>query len=541
MRDTAYDLVVIGSGAAGLAAALTAAREGASVIVLEASDKIGGATAFSGALLWAPANRWQRAAGFEDSKDTARAYIDRALGARAQDKRWDVFLDRVNPVIEQLLVEESGLSLVMNRYPDAFGEWPEGRDSRHLSANPFPLSALAKEWLEKIRPPANPSAALLTFADCERVGWIAPTAPKSLVRLLPTVLGNVIGKRRAMGFGFVCAMTAACLRRGVRIDINSRVTDLVVDRGRVIGVVAATADGAQKFSALKGVVLAAGGFSWQESARAQFLAGPYELPQDPPTNTGDSLRLAQSVGAQLSALDEAWNLPSAPMDVLYMGASVGQPLVADRMLPHQIWVNKQGRRFVNEASQNAAEAFAVRDDAGGLINYPCFNIFDQNYRKKYRIYMKHDAGSNGPPDLVRADSLPELAAKIGVDANGLVQTVTKYNAMAVAGRDTLFGRGEGAYERYFTGNDGSLGPIKDAPFFALPVYSGGVGTKGGAMTDEQGRVLSTAGAVIEGLFAAGNASAAFNGPITVAAGCTIPPALVMGNVSALSALGRAAF
>lgn len=534
MKDE-FDLIVIGSGAAGLAAALTAARRGAAVVVLEASHLIGGTTAASGALLWAPANRWQRAAGHDDSIADARAYVSRCLGARADDERWELFLRRINPVIEELLVGEAGLSFRVLHYPDSFGEWPEGRSSRHLVADPFALRRLGS-WASRLRQPAIPGLGLMTPADVERIGWVNPTAPSKLARLIPRMMLNMALRRRAMGIGLVAAMLAACLKHRVEIRTSSRAIGLLRNGRAVAGVRAATDSSVRELRARRGVVLAAGGFAWDEAARREHLAGPYDLPQDPPTNCGDALRLANEAGAELRHLDEAWYLPSIRLARPYMGAAVGQPLTLDRMLPHQLWVNSGGERFVNEASQNAAEAFAIKDRSGRLLNYPAHSIFDRQHRDKYAIYGRYRARSPGPEELVTADTLEQLAERIGVPAAALIATVERFNDLARAGIDGDFGRGQGAYERYFTGSEGSLGTIERPPFYALPVISGGVGTKGGAMTDASACVLDHAGTPIPHFYAAGNASAAFNGPITVAAGCTIPPALVMGNAAALHAL-----
>lgn len=537
LQDNVVDLIVIGSGAAGLSAALTAAKKGATVRVFEATDLLGGTTSCSGAVLWVPFNRWQETKGIHDTRSEAEAYVRDCIGSRADDPRWSVFFDKINYIIDAYLIKECGLSFDLLNYPDAYGEWKTGRTTRHISPSPFSMNKLGS-WAAKIRKPVVHNMSLMSLAYFEKTGWIKPTSLPKLMKVLPSLLKNILFKRRAMGEGLIAGLVHACLKNGVQFSLNSPVEDLYEQDGLVSGVFF-SAQGKENQSTLQrarlGVVIASGGFSWDKVACKEHLSDLYTLQQDPPTNTGANLRLTSKVGAKMQNLDEAWYLPTANVGDTYMGTKMGRAFVTDRMLPHQIWVNQSGQRFVNEAGQNAAEALRAKKGNGRTPNLPCFSIFDQQYRDRYPVMTGPDKNIEGPEGMVSADTLAELAAKIGVNEQGLQSEIASFNFMAKKGRDTDFGRGEGAYEQYFAGKEGCLGTIEKAPFFAIPVFLGGVGTKGGPATDDNAQVLAENGDPIPGLYAAGNAAAAFNGPITIAAGCTITPALVMGHMAALHA------
>lgn len=536
-----YDLIVIGSGAAGLAAAITAGRQGRSVLVLERTDLLGGTTACSGALLWVPFNKWQKAAGEYDSRKKTEAYIEECLAERANDARWRVFLDRVNPFVDTYLEGECGLKFGLVRYPDSYGERPNGSCTRHIVARPFPLGRLGA-MSRRIRSPVIAPMSLLSLTNIEKTSWIKPQASGAMLSNLPTLIGNLILNRRAMGQGLIAAMTWACERYGVDFMLETTVTDIETECGRAALLRVENPDGSElRLRAHGGIIIATGGMSWNAEANAAYFDGQYQYQQDPPTNLGDHLRFAKQTRAALDGLDEAWFLPTVFAGDEYMGRRVGRALVGDRMLPHQIWVNKRGRRFVNEAGQNAAEALRVKSAAGEYENLPCFSIFDKQYKDKYPIAVK--PAESGKPDLgyVRADTIDGLAQQLGIDDRNLEKEVRAFNAMARAGRDIAYGRGAGAYEQYFVGSEGNLGTIEKPPFFGYRVYLGGVGTKGGIKTDKNSQALDVKGEPLPGLYAAGNAAHAFNGPITVAAGCTISPAMIMGHVGAEHALGLKSF
>jgi len=527
---TTVDIIAVGSGAAGLMAALATSVRGGSALVVEATDQLGGTTSWSGANLWVPFNRFARAAGHQDDRATAEAYVRRCLGDRADDPRWAVFFDRINDVIG-FLETHTRLRFYLTNYPDSFAEWDEGSSARHLGTDLLEKPRLGP-LAGRIRHMPGP-AVHLRYMDFQTM-----RVPFLLTRLAKLKLGLKVAWRKfrgryGMGYAFVLGLVEACLARGVRFALNTRVTGLVRDGPRIVGVVCEREGRQITYRARRGVVLATGGFDHDKALMAEFLPGPIEETMTPPVNRGDHVRLAREVGAQLGAMDEAWFLPGKvlPGAKPYEGTLIGTWLTGDRIWPHLIWVNSRGERFVNESAQNSALAFYARDPATGeQPNLRSWTVFDAQYRARYPVLMTLQPGQPDPDWLIRADTLESLAARIGVPSERLVATVARFNGFARAGKDLDFGRGEGAYDHYFGDHSRphhTLGTIEKPPFYAWPNAPSSVGTKGGLMTTADGQAISVDGSVIPGLYASGNCSATFNGPITVAAAMTIPPALVM--------------
>jgi 3-oxosteroid 1-dehydrogenase len=262
-------------------------------------------------------------------------------------------------------------------------------------------------------------------------------------------------------------------------------------------------------------------------------------------NTGDGHQLGMNAGGDVALMDEAWWTPTTQ----YPGVKSGWVLVLEKSLPGGIFVNRLGKRYANEAAPYVDIAMNMyRDHAKTGATVPGFMVFDARYRHNYL------AGPVGPgkamPDkvlsrklrkefLVKADSLRELAEKIGIDPSALGETVERYNRMARAGKDEDFGRGESASDRYYSDErvtpNPCMAPLEKAPFYAIPIFPGDLGTKGGLRTDTSGRVLDTEGRAIPGLYAAGNVSASIMGRSYPGAGGTIGPAMCFGFLSAEAA------
>ena len=291
--------------------------------------------------------------------------------------------------------------------------------------------------------------------------------------------------------------------------------------------------------ARRGVLIAAGGFERSEEMRHQYQREPIETgwTTGAPSNTGDGIRAGLELGAAVGLMDDAWWGPSIPLS--------GGPYfcLAERSLPGCVLVNGAGQRFVNESAPYVDAVHAMYDGhTPENPHIPAWLVFDQRYRDRYvfaglpphrplprRWYA---AGS-----VVRADDLAGLAQAAGVDADGLVKTVARFNEFAAAGRDEDFGRGDSAYDRYYGDPrlaNPNLAPLARPPFYAVKIVPGDLGTKGGLRTDERARVLRENGTVIEGLFAAGNASEAVMGRSYAGAGATIGPAMTFGYFAALT-------
>jgi 3-oxosteroid 1-dehydrogenase len=327
---------------------------------------------------------------------------------------------------------------------------------------------------------------------------------------------------------------------------------LIVSDGRVAGVTALSNGAPASIKASRGVVLASGGFEHSQTLRDAHMAQATDVhwtatPRS--DNQGDGLLAAQAIGAATEFLDEAWWAPTT--GVPSSGAPSilrHRPLMFERGFPHVICVNRQGRRFVNEAcSYHQFGQAMLADNAATGANLPCWMIFDSQYRAKYPVagvlpsYVTPD--DRLPRDwfetfLVRADSLAALARKIGLPQQALEASVARYNAGASQGRDDDFGRGENAYNQRFGDPNHqpnrNVGPVDRAPFYAVRVDLGDIGTKGGPKTDEQARVIDTDGNIITGLYATGNVAGSVMAGAYPGAGATLGPAMVFGYLAAES-------
>ncbi|WP_405165154.1 FAD-dependent oxidoreductase [Nocardia sp. NBC_01499] len=520
------DVVVIGSGAAGLAAALAAADGGAEVVVLEASSRWGGSTAVSGGQVWAPANHLMSEA---DSVEEALTYCRAAAPGRDEDLV-ETFV-RTVPEVVRFLEERSPIQFVSApAYPDTFVELPGGKTSRHVEVAPLDIGDLGD--LNELVWPAPFFAPVLTNQEVLE-HYLFAGGPPPMELIAQRMSAGAV----TLGAGLIVGLLHGCRKAGVHLIRDCRVTELTRDTyGRVDGV--RTDRAHRTVRAHCGVVLASGGFEHDPTLRTELLSGPLTHPVTPPIQHGDGLRMAGQVGAAMAYTGEYWSWPAcqAPGRTWPDVAATPQPQLTlpERSLPHVLWVNGAGRRFVNESSHNCAAAFAEIDpNTHGPRNLPAWAIGDAQFRAKYSV-VGIPAGTPAPDWLISADSLAELAKLIDVDPAALAQTITRFNRMAEAGHDDDFQRGRTYYEHAFGDPEAAhpnLGTVCEPPFFAVPVYPGAVGTKGGPRTDRRARVLDWSGDPIPGLYAAGNAAAAVFGPGTFAGGLTIASALTWGWIA----------
>jgi succinate dehydrogenase/fumarate reductase flavoprotein subunit len=507
-------VVVVGSGAAGLSAALAARGQGADVTVLERSPVVGGTTALSGGVAWMPANHRAAELGIEDSPGEARDYMRTLALGDVDQALVDTFVDDAARVARGL--EDTGLRWHPLPYPDYHAEHAGGK----LGGRPLEPG------------PVEPDPG------------IAP-----LVREAPNVRGPVtyaelaggridraeVEDRRARGIvtlgrALVAALLGALVRAGGEIRTRVRARRLLVERGEVVGV--ATDDG----EVAGRVILAGGGFERDPALVRAFLRGPMTAPAGVGECDGDCLRMAMSLGAALGNMSEAWwcpalGVPGERVD----GAALFRLVLTERARPGSLMVDGRGRRFVDEAANYNDVGRSLHDfDAAGFAfpRTPAWLVFDAEYRARYALGPLARGGAE-PAWVARADDLRGLAGAIGVPAEALEATVARFNALAGAGRDDDFGRGAYAYDR-FIGDAGAshatLRPLGEGPYHAVRVLPGCLGTKGGPRTDDRGRVLTADGGdPVPGLYAAGNAAASPFGLAYPGAGGTIGPALVFGH------------
>lgn len=503
-----HDVVVVGSGAAALAAALAAARNGAQVTVLERAPHLGGTTAISGGVAWLPCSRVALDAGVDDSPAAALEYL-RALGrGDFDDELTTTFVDDAARVA-QVIEDHSPLSWrLLPDWPDYQAQLPGGRTGGR-SIWPAPLT-VEPELAARIQP--TPEVPLDPVPDGGRV-------TDALVLRGP-VRGRVL----------VAGLLAALDALGVDVRTHARVDALVRDAsGGVRGV---------RLGSLEvpgTVVLGTGGYQHDPALVRTFLPIPEIAPMGPPGCAGDAVRFARSVDAALGNMADAWWMPAirVPGEEID-GAPFFRPLHHERAQPGSIMVDRGGRRFVDEAQNYTDTGRAMlRFDAGTYTwpAAPCWLVFDGAYRERSTIGPLAP-GDPDPEWLHRAGDLTSLAARLGLPAGALEATVERFNAHAQAGVDTEFGRGTHPYDRWIGDPDApdpNLAPLEVPPFYAVEVLAGCLGTKGGPRTDADGRVLRDDGAPVPGLFAAGNAAANPFGIGSPGGGGTIGPALVFGT------------
>jgi succinate dehydrogenase/fumarate reductase flavoprotein subunit len=532
------DVVVVGSGASGLTAALAATAAGAETVVLEAAAHWGGTTSVSGGVVWAPNNHRMAEIEAEDSVADALRYCRGQ--ARGEPVLVEAFV-RAASAMARFLECHAPIRFTPMRHPDTFAEAPGGKlGGRHLEVAPVEIAGACPEEQELGWPLSH--RARLT--NEEIAAWLsAAHRPSRGLAAQRQAAGQV-----TMGLGLVAGLLRGCRAGGVTLISRCRVRGLLRgDAGSVAGVQAVGADGRPwRLHARRGVVLATGGFEHDPGLVARLLGGAPSVPLSAPVSHGDGLRLAAAAGAELAHAGAGWRWPAAQVPGETWGDPAATPrprmVVIERTLPHVIWINQAARRFVNEAAHNCALALDEVDPGTCRPrNAPAWAVGDARFRRSYPV-AGVAPGQPSPEWLAQADTLADLAAQLGVDPTTMADTVSRFNRRAAAGHDDEFGRGQSAFER--ASGDAraphpNLGGIEEPPFFALPIHSGVVGTKAGPRTDCQARVLGWGGAPIPGLYAAGNAMAAIFGGGTIANGLTLGTGLTWGWLAGRTAAGVA--
>ncbi|MFL4475731.1 FAD-dependent oxidoreductase [Paeniglutamicibacter sp. MACA_103] len=491
-----YDVVVIGSGAAGLTAAVRAAHDGACVLVLEKAGLLGGTSAAGGGVIWAPNNHLAAEAGFADSAPLGTAYVRAAAGHAMEEADIGWFVATAAEAVE-FLDTHTRVQLVPLARPDYHMEW-DGAAAGGRSLDNLPWADTDHPGLSGLlRPPSY--FPLLSMIERDTLNGRAPDA-----ELLRQRAENGV---RTMGGALVGSLAASALDLGVTLVPNAPVTEMVRGSAGWNLVV----DGRVEVGA-DAVVIASGGFEFNARLREAFLPLPV-TPIGAPSNEGDGLELALAAGATVRDMTAVWGVPViTPPTAHYGGKPSGRMANVEMTLPGSITVNASGRRFVNEALNyhDVSRVFANIDPVTSKQqNNPAWLVFDTTYLEKYPV-----AGSTPG---VRADwmesaaTLEELARNTGIDAEALAQTVRRFNLDAAEGIDSEFGRGSSEQDRHL--GDGSnlpnpcLAPLLRAPFYAVALHAGMLGTSGGLATNQDGQVMDRHGEPIDGLYAAGNVAA----------------------------------
>lgn len=550
IADTTVDLLVVGSGT-GMAAALAAHERGLSVLIVEKAAHVGGSTARSGGALWLPASTVINDDGGSDTAQRAKTYLDAVVDGTAPAPRSDAFAANVDATVELLRRTTPMRFFWAKEYSDYHPEAPGGTAvGRTCECRPLD-SAILGQYLARLRPGVMEAKFPMptTGADYRWLNLMSRVPRKGLpvvAKRLGQGVGGLLLKRRyvAGGQALAAGLFAGVLRAGIPVWTDTALRRLVTDGDRVGGAVLRHGGADITVTARRGVVLAAGGFDHQMDMRWKFqseaLGEHASLGAE--TNTGDAIRIAQDLGAATDLMDQAWWFPA----VAALPGSDPKVMLAERSLPGSLIVDQTGHRFVNEATDYMSFGQCVlhRERAGNPVE-TMWIVFDQKYRNSYVFAAElfprmaipqkwYDAGI-----AHRAESVAELATKIGVSESALSSTVQRFNENATAGIDGDFQRGASAYDRYYgdptvTPNP-NLRPLDQGPFYAVKMVLSDLGTCGGLRADDHARVLREDGSAIAGLYAIGNTAGNAFGATYPGAGATIAQGLVYGYIAANAA------
>ncbi|MFC7406844.1 FAD-dependent oxidoreductase [Georgenia alba] len=532
--DETYDVVVVGSGAAGLTAALGAVDEGLSVLVLESTDRWGGSSAMSGGGLWLPNSPVMRREGVHDTREEALDYLERTVGdeGRATSReRKEAFVDGIEDYVTT--TERYGLRFVRSAdYPDYYPELPGGKIGRAVEVRPFDTNLLG--GLAGSQRAVMPMPAMTDDVWQLQRAWSTADGFVRGARVVLRTLGGIVTGKRLKGLGG--ALTGALghalmVREGVPLWLDTPARRLVTDGDRVVGVEVLKGGRTIAVRARRGVMLASGGFEHNQEWRRRHQ-GVDGHPAGNPGNVGQGHVLAQEVGAAFELMDDAWwGAAVHPVE----GGQAGF-LVGERALPYSLIVDAHGRRFANEAESYVDLGHHMLEREAEGDNGAFWFIVERRYLLRYLRTFALDPRVNDAMKeqgiAVEAKTLSELARRLGFATATFRATIERLNGFARSGRDQDFHKGDSAYDRYYgdptVRPNPCLGPIERGPFVAYRLVIGDLGTKGGVVTDADGRALREDGSVIDGLYAGGNASASVMGRTYPGPGSTIGPASVFG-------------
>lgn len=545
--DHDVDLVIVGSGAGAVTAALRARKWGKRALIVEKAELFGGSTALSGGVVWIPNAGPILRAGVDDSIEKGRVYLDACAGPYAPGttrERREAYLGKGPEMISFL--EAEGMEFA---YLDGFSDYHEGEypgslaRGRSLGGKLFALNRLG-DWLPKLRrasgiqeiPATVPEVGLIVLSGRTwksrltfvKVGW----------RMIQRKLGRLLV---AAGASLQGRLLLLAKKAGLEIWLGAPLTDFIRDDGRVTGVVVRQNGRDRRVRARHGVLLDAGGFARNPDMRATMSRVPHsQWSVANEGDTGEVLKMATDLGADTAMTQEAWWIPASFLP----DGSIQWHNPIDMGKPHAIVVDQGGSRYVNESTSYVTVGLAMFERDKTVPAVPSWFVVESRHRDRYRMGVA-PAGKT-PEDWItsgymkRADTIEDLARQCDIPPEQLRATVDRFNGFAETGHDADFGKGESAYNRVWgdptSKPNPSLGKIEIGPFYAVKVFPADVGTSGGLVADEYARVLDKDGQPIPGLYAAGNITASVMGPSYPGAGASIGASMVFSYIAADHAL-----
>lgn len=540
------DMLVIGSGAAGLSAAVTAAQGGATVLVAEKASTLGGTSAWSGGWLWIPRNPLAKEEGFDEPPEAPLAYLQHEMGGQPADARLRAFLRHGPEMVEFFRRHTAVQFLSGTRMPDFHSSPGCAAGGRSVTAKPFD-GRLLGDWLHRLRPPLEVislagmgiagGSDMAHFFNATRSPGSALYASRRLLRHGWQHLRAGRGQHLVNGNALVARLLCSALDAGVQFQLNAPAQRLLRDERGVRGAVLRSDDGEVQVSA-RAVVLACGGFPHDRARLAQQVphapGGYGHFSAAPPVNQGDGIRLGEAAGGQF---DDTLKNPMAWAPVSRVTLASGQQLVfphlVERAKPGFMAVLPDGRRFVNEADSyhDFIASLLAATPAGETP--VAWLLADSRALRRYGL--GHARPFPFSPQawlrtgyLQSADTLEGLAERCGIDAAGLRDSVSRFNGFADCGEDPDFQRGASAYNRAQGDGGVTLGRLSEAPFYAVRILPGSLGSFSGLVTDDAARVLDAGQRPVNGLYAVGNDMASVMRGYYPSGGITLGPAMTFG-------------
>lgn len=555
--DKEVDVVVVGSGAGGLLSALVAAKNRADVLIIEKAPQWGGTSATSGGGIWIPGSDQARAAGFDDNLDDAFRYVRHLSAPNVPDANIRAFVDNAAGML-RWLTANTQVVYTAQPYPDYHAENPGGSATGYRTHLPEMFDGtLLGDDLKTQRFP-SPAASLFgylnwTFAETYLLLYRSKGWATGLARMMakywldwPLRFSSRKDRRLTLGNALTGGLRVALNSAGVPLWLSTPMQELVREDGKVTGLVVEREGRPYRIRARKGVVLAAGGFDKNQAMRdanAPLYPNAW-LSGGVTSNTGDSIRAGQAIGAETMNLHSAWAAPVFHVP----GEDRGRLVTIERALPGCIMVHQGGQRYLNEAAsyhivgQQMARRHTEHGDAS-----PSWVVFDHRYRHQFPMgpllpLMPDWMQAAGVRKILKKGrTIAELARAMGIDPEVLGATIARFNVHAAKGEDPEFHRGEAAYDKMYGDYRHQPNPclraLTEAPFYAMPIYPGDIGTNGGLMTNARAQVVDAAGTPIGGLYAVGNNAASSMGESYPGAGVTIGPALTFGYIAARDLTG----